>query len=706
MIVMLRPDFNRVIARCGVVIFEHGVIYNIALWLAVAYNIINMMMKRLLHVAVFTLITAVVFMWPVENAWAAFGRDLAPGSRGEDVRELQRFLNKFSAQTRVADYAEGSPGQETAYYGSLTANAVLRFQLMPSQAITERDGLFRGATRARISELMARAGASSSILTTAPPAPAVGGSLGVLPWGPEPSTIYQLPPATTPLRLTHFDKTSGTVGSRLLVYGEGLVAGDTILFLDKDPATATSYFSGYAVLLDSPYGLVVSIPAYATFTCPTCTFANKPPPQPLQPGGYFAQAVKSSGQVSNLLNFSVLPEPPAPTPQPPFPGLPQPTPSTGNELSVTGHNPSWPLPGVSGFALSQNEVVSGQTVTLTFARPQAVHSYRVRLDCPSDVKAQTATAQEFCRATNAIKVNASPLTLRFSNSGSFSQSARLEFTAHDASGRVLDGHVRLITVLPSASATIQSGDLSLSIEGVATNGTSLVTLPAGGSLNRTATVRLNGNLTGGPRSVQLALAPLSFSATEAYLTPTTLTLSPGGSATAQLRITPASLGSGLHRVTVSATVGGIQQTQSFALSFGSDTSGGGGLADLALSYNGPTSISRNTTLNAVFSLRESTSNSFPATSVRLALYDPMTQILTGGNVYGYEPQTFTDSQNIIATQDVTVSSGYFQNSLNLGGGFAFSLPGTYRVCASVDQTNLLLESSKINNVACGTVTVF
>lgn len=55
-------------------------------------------------------------------------RSLSIGDRGMDVQRLQRFLNQFS-DTRVALYGEGSPGEETTYYGTATANAVSNFQV-------------------------------------------------------------------------------------------------------------------------------------------------------------------------------------------------------------------------------------------------------------------------------------------------------------------------------------------------------------------------------------------------------------------------------------------------------------------------------------------------------------------------------------------------------------------------------------------------
>lgn len=53
-------------------------------------------------------------------------RSLTVGMTGEDVRCLQRYLNWSGFF--VASSGVGSPGNETAYFGSLTANALARWQ--------------------------------------------------------------------------------------------------------------------------------------------------------------------------------------------------------------------------------------------------------------------------------------------------------------------------------------------------------------------------------------------------------------------------------------------------------------------------------------------------------------------------------------------------------------------------------------------------
>ncbi|HEX9609124.1 MAG TPA: IPT/TIG domain-containing protein [Candidatus Paceibacterota bacterium] len=71
-------------------------------------------------------------------------RDLTVGDRGEDVRALQVFLNS-DTQTRIATSGPGSPGNETDYFGPLTAQAVARYQELHRDSILVPAGLTTGS---------------------------------------------------------------------------------------------------------------------------------------------------------------------------------------------------------------------------------------------------------------------------------------------------------------------------------------------------------------------------------------------------------------------------------------------------------------------------------------------------------------------------------------------------------------------------------
>ncbi len=87
----------------------------------------------------------------------AFTRHLQKGMTGADVRTLQVFLNA-DPDTRIAESGVGSPGHETDLFGSLTEQAVERFQLkygIVSSPAAIGYGLLGPKTRAKLDELLA-----------------------------------------------------------------------------------------------------------------------------------------------------------------------------------------------------------------------------------------------------------------------------------------------------------------------------------------------------------------------------------------------------------------------------------------------------------------------------------------------------------------------------------------------------------------------
>ena len=93
-------------------------------------------------------------------------RNLSTGSTGEDVRQLQRFLNG-NPQTIVASSGVGSSGNESSYYGPATARAVSKFQevhaaqILTPLGLTKGTGGFYSSTRSYANSLC-RSGTSIS----------------------------------------------------------------------------------------------------------------------------------------------------------------------------------------------------------------------------------------------------------------------------------------------------------------------------------------------------------------------------------------------------------------------------------------------------------------------------------------------------------------------------------------------------------------
>ena len=79
-----------------------------------------------------------------------FTRDLTLGATGEDVRQLQIFLN--SNGYTVSTEGPGSPGQETTYFGTLTQQALARYQA--ANDIAPAVGYFGPITRAQVNSAL------------------------------------------------------------------------------------------------------------------------------------------------------------------------------------------------------------------------------------------------------------------------------------------------------------------------------------------------------------------------------------------------------------------------------------------------------------------------------------------------------------------------------------------------------------------------
>ncbi len=77
-----------------------------------------------------------------------FSRDLAIGSTGLDVQNLQKYLNHTGFSVAASGF--GSPGYETTYFGTATQSALMRFQ--SRYGITSH-GRFDSTTRAKIRAL-------------------------------------------------------------------------------------------------------------------------------------------------------------------------------------------------------------------------------------------------------------------------------------------------------------------------------------------------------------------------------------------------------------------------------------------------------------------------------------------------------------------------------------------------------------------------
>lgn len=94
-----------------------------------------------------------------ENGVKIFNKDLKIGDNSEDVRFLQRILNK-NTETQVSPSGAGSSGNESDFFGQLTKNAVIKFQELHESDILHPFGLKFGtgfvgaATRLKLNYLV------------------------------------------------------------------------------------------------------------------------------------------------------------------------------------------------------------------------------------------------------------------------------------------------------------------------------------------------------------------------------------------------------------------------------------------------------------------------------------------------------------------------------------------------------------------------
>src|SRR3989344_1719166 len=108
-------------------------------------------------------------------------RSLTVGATGADVQKLQEFLNGTTA-TRIAASGAGSPGNESTYFGSLTAAGVAKFQdIYASEVLTplglsKGTGYFGASTRAKANALC-----TTGAVTGDPVLGGVGGTIDDVP---------------------------------------------------------------------------------------------------------------------------------------------------------------------------------------------------------------------------------------------------------------------------------------------------------------------------------------------------------------------------------------------------------------------------------------------------------------------------------------------------------------------------------------------
>jgi len=94
-----------------------------------------------------------------------FNTNLTVGSKGADVMNLQKVLNK-SAATQVAATGAGSPGNETSFFGPATKAAVMKFQT--ANGISPVSGYVGPLTRAKLNSMSGTVSTTGTTTMTYP----------------------------------------------------------------------------------------------------------------------------------------------------------------------------------------------------------------------------------------------------------------------------------------------------------------------------------------------------------------------------------------------------------------------------------------------------------------------------------------------------------------------------------------------------------
>ena len=158
----------------------------------------------------------ILIPFSINAANPSFMRSLTTGSTGEDVKQLQVFLNNYSPQTKVATTGTGSPGNETLYFGNLTKQAVIKFQNMNFNEILKPVNLSAGTGYFGPSTINFISRNTPSVETVFTP----------------PSTqnpIIRENILSNKPKVFSISPTEGTIGTEIIIKGTGFTSNNDIL---------------------------------------------------------------------------------------------------------------------------------------------------------------------------------------------------------------------------------------------------------------------------------------------------------------------------------------------------------------------------------------------------------------------------------------------------------------------------------------------
>ena len=268
------------------------------------------------------------------SATEVFPRTLYVGMRGEDVRELQKVLNK-DIETRIAEMGAGSLGNETNYFGTATKRALIQFQekyrteILAPSGLTSGTGIFGTKTRAKVTILLNTASVAKSVTTP---------------------TQVSIPVQKGEVIVMFPSQYSGTAGTMIEIFGAGFTTKDNTIYFGDGNAV------GKAV---SPDGQSI------TFKIPAI------------PKGVYPLFVKNARGDSNRDSFFVVTD--GVTPEPKIESISPARATRGDVVTVKG----------SGFLAKGNTVRTGINI---IENVSSADGRAISFSIPVDVFISTTTA--------------------------------------------------------------------------------------------------------------------------------------------------------------------------------------------------------------------------------------------------------------------------------------------------------------------------
>lgn len=175
--------------------------------------------------SILILITALFFLFPNNLGAVSINRVLQFGNTGEDVRELQVFLNS-NIDTKVAEQGPGSPGNETNYFGISTRNAVMKFQskyaneILSPAGLSSPTGVFGSLSRNKLNNLTV-----NKIETKTDSLPQISLS------STQEADSFFSKFFVLPLKVFALSKYNAKPGETVRIFGQGFLAKDNVIHI-------------------------------------------------------------------------------------------------------------------------------------------------------------------------------------------------------------------------------------------------------------------------------------------------------------------------------------------------------------------------------------------------------------------------------------------------------------------------------------------